>query len=100
MLTLHQPKRREHGAVAVIAKRKSKRRAKPVFRLPTPTISEVIQVFRGEALAGNICLDNTDTVLSCGQGIPKDVVMKVLVLATRCHHLTGEITSRLDGQAY
>jgi hypothetical protein len=100
MLTLQGPKARRNEAVVLVLKRKGKRKARQVYRLPPPRLSEVIQVFRGEALVGNICLDDTENVLSCDPAIPKDVAFKALVLSTRKHQLSGEVVGRQDGETY
>jgi hypothetical protein len=101
MLALQERTSGADVAVARVArsKGKGKRRAR-VLRLPPPTISEVIQVFLGEELVGNVYLDDTESVLKCDGSIPRDVVFKALVQVSRSHNLSGEIVGRQDGRTY
>jgi hypothetical protein len=104
MLTLKSPPagKPEERPLPVTLKRlsrRAKRAARAAARPAKPVVSEIIQVFHGEALLGQLCLDDTDRVLKCDRAVPRDVAFKILVLATRRHQLTGELTGR-DGQVY
>jgi hypothetical protein len=95
MLALQERVGRQAG------RRKARRQqVKPVPPASRAEVSEVIQVYRGEALVGNITLDDLERVLTADPAIPRDVVLKVVVLASRCHQLAGEVVSRLDRQRY
>ncbi len=81
-------------------RQRARRAARAASRRPAkPVVSEIIEVFHGDALVGLICLDDTDRVLKRDPAIPRDVAFKVLVLATRASQLVGELTGR-DGRLY
>ena len=59
----------------------------------------ILHVTRGKVFLGEIILDGKDRVRQADHGIPRDVVLKALVLYTRGNDLTGSIDGR-DGKSY
>jgi hypothetical protein len=59
----------------------------------------ILHVTRGKVFLGEIILDDRDRVRQADRGIPKDVVLKALVLYTRGDDLAGAIAGR-DGKSY
>ena len=52
------------------------------------------------AFVGEIILDEAQRVQSHARSIPRDIVLKVLLLHTRQDETFGRLVGRKDGQAY
>jgi len=61
---------------------------------------ELMRITQGKLLTGRVLLDSLERVLKHDARIPRDVVLKALVLYTRRHRLLGETVSREDGRTY
>ena len=81
--------------------RKQSRAGKPKRRRPAPKAGcELLRISEGEFAVGDVLLDGLERVLKCVAGVPRDVVLKALVLYTRRNQLLGEVVSRENGRTY
>ena len=65
-----------------------------------PVVSEILRITEGDFVVGDVRLDGLERVLECDAGVPRDVVLKALVLYTRRNVLVGEVVSRENGRTY
>jgi hypothetical protein len=86
MLTLQRPPR-------------TRKRPKPA-RPASVAGREILRISQGGCAVGDVLLDGLERVLRRDAAIPRDVVLKALVLYTRRHVLIGEVVSREDGRTY
>ena len=86
MLTLQQPPR-------------ARKRRKPA-RPADLGGYEILRISQGGCVVGDVLLDGLERVLRRDAAIPRDVVLKALVLYTRRNVLLGEVVSREDGRTY
>jgi hypothetical protein len=61
---------------------------------------ELIRISEEGFPIGDVLLDGLERVLKHDGRIPRDVVLKALVLYTRCGQLVGEAASRENGRTY
>ena len=74
-------------------------RARQEKRTPS-VVSEILRITEGDFVVGDVLLDDVERVLERGAGVPRDVVLKALVLYTRRNILIGEVVSRENGRTY
>src|ERR1700722_10946362 len=65
-----------------------------------PVVSEILRISEGDFVVGDVLLDGLERVLRCDAGVPRDVVLKALVLYTRRNILIGEVVSSTNGRTY
>jgi hypothetical protein len=61
---------------------------------------ELMRISEGGFLVGRVLLDGLERVLKHDAAVPRDVVLKALVLYTRRGQLLGEVVSRENGRTY